>query len=66
MFYEKWWSVGLKALERQPFEHVYARLSLLHRKLQELRRKNGEWNINEPPDYIDAPDNPDAVFFGRK
>lgn len=66
MFYEKWWSVGLKALERQPFEHVYARLSLLHRKLQELRRKNGEWNIDEHPDYIDDPDNPDAVFFGRK
>lgn len=32
-------SVGLSALARQPFESVYTRLELFHRKLQELRRK---------------------------
>ena len=49
---KKLWSVGLSALARQPFESVYTRLELLHKKLQELRRKNGEWK-GDDYDYYD-------------
>ena len=49
---KKWWSVGLQAHTRLPFESVYTRLELLHRKLQELRRRNGEWK-GDDYDYYD-------------
>ncbi len=31
---KKWWSVGLQAQTRKPFELIYTRLELLHKKLQ--------------------------------
>ena len=35
---KKWWSVGLQAHARQPFELIYTRLELLYRKLQALHK----------------------------
>ncbi len=32
--HKKWWSVGIRAEARKPFELLYTRLELLHKKLQ--------------------------------
>ena len=61
---KKWWSVGLQAHARKPFKAVYARIELLHRKLQELRRKKSERTNDAPDDYYDDPENPDVSTYG--
>ena len=35
---KKWWSVGLQAQARRPFESIYTWLELLHRKLLAIKK----------------------------
>ncbi len=62
---KKWWSVGLQAQARQPFELIYTRLELLHKKLEALRKEKDERKRGENVDPFD-PENPDLAMFGRK
>ena len=60
---KKWWSVGLTASARAPFELIYKRLELLSEKLYQFKKKeHGNWKISEY-DYYDDPENPDITQF---
>ena len=60
---KKWWSVGVQAQARQPFELIYTRLELLHKKLEALRKEKDERKRSENVDPFD-PENPDVAMFG--
>ena len=60
---KKWWSVGLQAQARRPFESIYTWLELLYRKLEALRKKKALESIGANVDTND-PENPDTSIFG--
>ena len=59
----KWWSVGLQASAREPYEELYRKLERLYNKLQEKHRKKSH---TDEYDYYEDKENPDIPFFGLR
>ena len=66
---KKWWSVGLSAQARYPFELFYKKLVLLYRKLQMVRKNAAQLRnkgFSDVIGYYDDPQNPDIQIFGLR
>ena len=49
-----WWSVGLSAVQREPFEFIYTELLHRYKQLLEMRKNSSDWK-GETYDYDDDP-----------